>query len=89
MDRGTVYDNNLYKFSFSLAKKRNIDIQTKTKVAGGNDASAIHKSRCGVKTVAVSIPCRYIHSPSCVVNKKDIDSVYSLVNALIEELPND
>ncbi|MBQ6709063.1 MAG: M42 family metallopeptidase [Clostridia bacterium] len=89
MDRGTVYDNNLYKFSFSLAKKRNIDIQTKTKVAGGNDASAIHKSRCGVKTVAVSVPCRYIHSPSCVVNKKDIDSVYSLVNALIEELPND
>ncbi len=89
MDKGTVYDNDLYKFSFSLAKKYNIDIQTKTKVAGGNDASAIHKSRGGVKTVAVSVPCRYIHSPSCVINTKDIDSVYNLVKVLVEELPDD
>lgn len=36
-------------------------------VAGGNDAKAIHVSAGGVKTLAISLPCRYLHSPSCVI----------------------
>jgi len=86
MDRATVYDRELYKLAFRLASDKNIKLQTKTKVAGGNDAGAIHKSRGGVKTIAVSIPCRYIHSPSCVINTDDIDSVYNIVEALQEAL---
>ena len=86
MDRGTVYDKSLYDLSFRLAKENGIPCQTKTMVAGGNDASAIHKAAGGVKTVAVSVPCRYIHSASCVAKKEDIDSVARLARVLSETL---
>ena len=88
MDRGTVYDRELFKKSYEIAKKNNIKWQTKTMVAGGNDAGAIHKSRGGVKTVAISIPCRYIHSASCVAGKEDMQSVYDLAVKMAEELAN-
>lgn len=86
MDRGTVYDKSLYDLAFHLAKENDIPCQTKTMVAGGNDASAIHKAAGGVKTVAVSVPCRYIHSASCVAKKEDIDSVARLARVLSETL---
>ena len=86
MDRGTVYDKSLYDLAFRLAKENDIPCQTKTMVAGGNDASAIHKAAGGVKTVAVSVPCRYIHSASCVAKKEDIDSVARLARVLSETL---
>ncbi len=88
MDRGTIYNKDLYKKAREIADKNGIANQTKTVVAGGNDASAIHKSAGGIKTVAVSLPCRYIHSSASVGSKADMESVKSLVNALLEEFAN-
>ena len=88
MDRATLYDRELYKRAFDIAKSNNIPCQTKTVVAGGNDAGAIHKSAGGIKTIAVSLPCRYIHSGSSVCNTKDIESVERLVKELLKELAN-
>ena len=88
MDRGTIYNKDLYKKAREIADKNGIANQTKTVVAGGNDASAIHKSAGGIKTIAVSLPCRYIHSSASVGSKADMDSVKSLVNALLEEFAN-
>lgn len=88
MDRATVYDKSLFDLSFKLAKENGIPCQTKTMVAGGNDAGAIHKAAGGVKTIAVSVPCRYIHSASCVAKKEDIDSVARLTRILAESLAN-
>lgn len=88
MDRGTVYDAELYKRAFELAGKNGIKIQTKTVVAGGNDAAAIHRSGAGVRTVAVSVPTRYIHSASSVAKLEDIESVKKLANLLQEDFAN-
>ncbi len=88
MDRSTVYNRNLFKGAFALAKEKNIPIQTKTTVAGGNDAGAIHKSCSGVYTIAVSLPCRYIHSGTSVGDKRDMQSCYDLAVALSEEYAN-
>lgn len=88
MDRGTIYNKDLYKKARNIADKKGIANQTKTVVAGGNDASAIHKSAGGIKTVAVSLPCRYIHSASSVGCKKDMEAVNDLVTALLEEFAN-
>jgi len=85
MDRSTVYDRELFKTAFELAEQKNIKCQTKTKIAGGNNSGAIHISGNGVRTVAVSAPCRYLHSPSCVVNKKDLESCFEMVKALLEK----
>lgn len=88
MDRGTIYNKDLFKKAFEIAKQNNIPCQTKTVVAGGNDASSIHKAAGGIKTIAVSLPCRYIHSSASVCNNRDIESVEKLVNALLEDLAN-
>ena len=88
MDRSTVYDIELFKGAFSLAKDKNIKIQPKTTVAGGNDAGTIHKSCEGVRTIAISLPCRYIHSGTCVADKSDMNACYDLANALCEVYAN-
>ena len=88
MDRGTIYNKDLYKKAREIADKNGIANQTKTVVAGGNDASAIHKSAGGIKTVAVSLPCRYIHSSACVGSKADMESVKSLLKVLLEDFAN-
>jgi endoglucanase len=71
MDRHTVYDRGLYRLALETAEKKGIPCQTKRAVAGGNDAGAIHTSRDGVKPIALSLPCRYLHSPSCVIKFED------------------
>ena len=82
MDKGTVYDRELYSLAFETANANGISVQTKTLVAGGNDSGAIHVSRGGVRTCAVSVPCRYLHSPSCVIKEND----YYAVKALVEKM---
>lgn len=84
MDRSTVYDMDLFKGAFEKAKENNIKIQPKTTVAGGNDAGTIHKSCSGVRTIAISLPCRYIHSGTCVADKTDMDACYNLAKTLNE-----
>lgn len=86
MDKSTVYNKELYNLAFETAKENKIPCQTKTMIAGGNDAGAIHISRGGVKTLAVSVPCRYIHSPSCVANKKDMINSLELVKSILIKL---
>lgn len=82
MDRSTVYDRELFRLAFDTAEEQGIPCQPKTMIAGGNDSGAIHLSGRGVRTIAVSVPCRYIHSPSCVMNYGDMESVYALTREL-------
>mgnify|MGYP000831482289 CR=1 FL=1 len=86
MDRGTIYDSALYELAFKKAEENGIKIQTKTMVAGGNDARTIHVSAGGVRTLAISLPCRYLHSPSCVIKLSDGDEVFRLARVMLEEL---
>lgn len=86
MDGRTVYDRGLYNLAFDTAKEKGIPCQAKLAVAGGNDAGAIHLSRDGVKPLAVSLPCRYLHSPSCVIKYEDAENTLALVAALCERI---
>jgi endoglucanase len=86
MDNRTLYDRALYQQIFKIAERIDSPVQTKTMVAGGNDAGAIQLSRTGVRVAAVSLPCRYIHSPSCVLSKKDLNSTAVLLKELATEL---
>lgn len=85
MDRSTVYDKHLYNLAFETAEELGIKCQTKTMIAGGNDSGAIHISGKGVRTLAVSVPCRYLHSPSCIIDYSDLEASYTLVKTLIEK----
>lgn len=82
MDKRTLYDKQLYDAAFEAAERIGVKAQAKTAVAGGNDAGAIQLSRAGVRVAAVSLPCRYIHSPRSVLSEEDIKQTARLLKAL-------
>ena len=83
MDKATVYDRGLYSLAFETAREKGIPVQTKTMIAGGNDSGAIHVSCGGVRTCAISVPCRYLHSPSCAAKLSDCDAAKRLAEAML------
>lgn len=93
MDRHTIYDKEYYQLAFKAAKKAGVSCQAKRAVAGGNDAGAIHVSRGGVRTVAVSLPCRYLHSAVSLISQEDFTSAqklfYELADMIAGEEQND
>ena len=86
MDRSTMYDKQLYRTAFSIADELGIKCQTKSMIAGGNDSGAIHISGKGVRTIAVSLPCRYLHSPSCVIAEQDCLDAFTLVKTMMKKV---
>ena len=86
MDRRTIYDKEMVAMALSTAEKLGVKAQLKRAVAGGNDAGSIHQSRGGVRTLAVSLACRYLHAPDTVASVRDCDSMLELAKALCAEI---
>jgi endoglucanase len=86
MDGGTIYDQGLYKMLGRLADEHSIPWQTKTRVAGGTDASAIQRSGSGVAVAALSVAVRNIHSPACVAKIDECESQLALARLFLEEM---
>lgn len=86
MDKGTIYDNELYRLGMATAERLGIPAQTKEGVYGGNESRSVQTSRGGVRVMGVSMPCRYIHSPSNVLQADDIENTLRLLEALAREL---
>ena len=85
LDRSTYYDKDLTQAIYKCAKTHKIPVQFKKTATGGNDAAVIHLSNGGVKTAAVSVPARYIHSASSVIAKTDVDAMKTLITTFLRE----
>jgi endoglucanase len=44
-------------------------------------------SKAGVPSVALSVPCRYIHAPAAFMSLKDFEGALSLLKAALRALP--
>lgn len=86
MDGGTVYDRELYRLAEETAAEISVPCQPKKAVAGGNNAGSIHVSGAGVRTLAVSLPCRYLHSGSSVIKASDLMHTAALVRAVAQRI---
>ncbi len=86
MDGRTVYDHALYSKIMSAAKEAGIPVQTKTKIAGGNDAGALQTGASGAKVAAVSLPGRYIHGCAGVVSSKDLAAAKQLLFQIMDQV---
>ncbi len=82
MDGATAYDREYY----AAAINSGLPAQSKCAVAGGNNAGAIHLNRDGVRTLALSVPCRYIHTAGSTADLRDINAVYDLTKYMIEKI---
>ena len=86
MDGGTIYDRGLFELLRELAQEQNIPWQTKHYISGGTDASAIQKSRSGVRVAGISAAVRYLHAPNSVAHWGDIAQMEQLATAFIHAL---
>lgn len=82
-DRSSYSDLGLRNTLYNTAVKNDIKVQYKQTAFGGNDAGAIHLCETGIRTAVISVPCRYIHSPSSVASIDDINSVKSLLETFL------
>jgi putative aminopeptidase FrvX len=84
-DSGMLTDPRLVELMVNTASKSGIPYQLEILERGTTDARAIQLTREGVPTGCISIPCRYIHSPSEMVDYADVENA---VHLLVELLNN-
>jgi putative aminopeptidase FrvX len=78
--RGANINPKIYQRLVTAAKKLGIPYQIEADPrAIGSDARAIQISRAGVATGAISVPLRYMHTPSEVVDLKDVEYCVQLL----------
>ncbi len=86
MDNASIADRGLFKLALEVAAKEGIAHQVKASVSGGNDGGNIQRARGGIPVLVLSVPCRYIHSPSTVIKLSDAESQFELARALLKAL---
>jgi putative aminopeptidase FrvX len=67
-----------------LCETKGIPYQMEVLARGGTDAGAIHVSKEGVPSGTISIPSRYVHSPSEMVDLGDVQACVDLVLAIAQ-----
>ncbi len=86
MDGASIANRELFKMALEVGEKEGIACQVKGSVTGGNDGGNIQRAREGIPVVVLSVPCRYIHSPSTVIKLSDAESQFLLARALLKNL---
>jgi len=86
MDRSFVADRGLVELLVETAKELGIPYQFKQPGVGGTDSGAIHLVKEGVPSATVSVPCRYIHSPACLLSLEDLENTVRLMRATLGKL---
>jgi endoglucanase len=86
MDRSVFCDKALVQLLTSTAAAARIPYQIKQPGIGGTDAGRIHLTKEGARTVVLAIPARYIHSPVCLMNKRDIANGLKLIQAALKKI---
>ena len=83
MDKASMAQPELFAEMMKLAEGSGIAHQVKMAVAGGNDSGPAQRAGCGAKVCVLSVPCRYIHSPSTVLCLEDVEAQYLLAKAYL------
>ena len=79
-DSGMFSDPQVVDWMVKTAERNKLPYQLEVLEGGTTDARAIQLSRAGVPSGCISIPCRYVHAPSEMV---DLDDVQNAVNLLV------
>lgn len=66
------------------AKEADIPYQLEVLEGGTTDAAAMQLTRAGVPAGCLSIPCRYVHSPSEMVDERDVENGVRLLLEILK-----
>ncbi|MDR1736549.1 MAG: M42 family metallopeptidase [Oscillospiraceae bacterium] len=78
MDSFVLCHPKVIEYLHNAAEKNNVKVQREVLRAGGTDAGAIHSTRAGVYTGAISVPTRYIHNSTEMCDLRDVEECVKL-----------
>ena len=82
-DGGMLAHPGVKNWLIETAEANEIPYQLEVLEGGTTDARAIQTSRAGVPAGCVSIPCRYVHTPSEMVDYSDVNNAVKLLVAAL------
>jgi endoglucanase len=88
--RGSTINPRVFELLCEAAEAEGIEHTVEVSSGTTNtDLDAIHVSRAGVATGLISIPTRYLHTPTELVALADVEACARLVAAFVRRLPAD
>ena len=84
-DGGSIADPKIVAWLEAAAKKAKIPYQREILLRGTTDATAIQVSRAGVPAGTISIPSRYVHSPSEMIDLNDVENAIRLLGHVLSK----
>ncbi len=84
-DGGMLADPKVVDAMVQCAQKHNIPYQLEVLLGGTTDAKAMQISRAGMPAGCLSVPTRYLHTPSEMVDVEDVNNAVKLLTAFLSE----
>ena len=84
-DLSMISDPRVVNWMIKTAERAKIPYQREVLLVGGTDGSEIQISRAGVMTGALSIPVRYVHSASEMVDVDDLSNSIKLLSVMLSK----
>ncbi|MCZ7552068.1 MAG: aminopeptidase [Anaerolineae bacterium UTCFX2] len=84
-DQLTIADPRLVSWAVDVAQHAGLPYQLEILERGSTDARAIQLARSGVPVSGISIPARYVHSPSEMVDAADLQNALLLLLAMLSQ----
>jgi endoglucanase len=82
-DVGSLADPRVTDLIRKAARSAKVELQTSILNRGYTDAYTIQTSRAGIPSGGLSIPCRYVHSPSEMVDVNDLKGAVKVLTTLL------
>jgi endoglucanase len=86
-DAGLITHPKVLRLLVDAAEENKIPYQLETGLAGSTDAARISLSREGVPSGVISIPTRYIHSPTSLLSLDDAEKAVRLTVSAVQKIP--
>ncbi len=84
-DGGMLADPRVIDLMVKTAEKNDLPYQLEILLGGTTDARAMQITRAGVPAGCVSVPTRYVHTPSETVDMSDVENAVKLITAIVSE----
>ena len=82
-DHLMLSDPKVVEWMERIAQQAKIPTQREVLTGGSTDARAIQITRTGVPAGGLALPCRYVHSPSEMIDYDDVENTVKLLTALL------
>ena len=84
-DSWMISHSGLNRQLIAVAEADGIPYQLEVLMGGSTDASAIQVSRSGVPATCLSVPSRHVHTPSQIVDQRDVEGAVRLLKGFLSK----